>query len=167
MRWVGTGPPIITGATGSDETTFPMLLGPDLTHNGDYDVFVAKIVLDSDGDGAIDIAGNCPLVLNPGQEDADGDGIGDACEDGDGDGIFDMDDECPLLPTPTLIVGTAGDDTLTGTSGNDLIRGLDGNDTLRGGTGNDALDGGPDTDNCLGGIGTDTAVACKTITGIP
>ncbi|MBW1856573.1 MAG: thrombospondin type 3 repeat-containing protein, partial [Deltaproteobacteria bacterium] len=35
---------------------------------------------DSDGDGIGDVCDNCPNVSNSGQEDKDGDGIGDACE---------------------------------------------------------------------------------------
>src|SRR5262245_31554955 len=35
---------------------------------------------DSDGDGVLDDADNCPKVANADQFDADGDGIGDACE---------------------------------------------------------------------------------------
>jgi hypothetical protein len=36
--------------------------------------------LDEDADGVTDAADNCPTVRNPGQEDGDGDSIGDACE---------------------------------------------------------------------------------------
>jgi len=38
---------------------------------------------DDDGDGLLDAADNCPLVVNPGQEDLDGDGRGRACDPGD------------------------------------------------------------------------------------
>ncbi|MBR1266089.1 hypothetical protein JQ629_01040 [Bradyrhizobium sp. AUGA SZCCT0222] len=42
-----------------------------------------------------------------------------------------------------IIVGTAGNDTLTGTALDDLMLGLAGNDVLNGGAGNDILVGGP------------------------
>ncbi len=43
---------------------------------------------DGDGDGVPDSADNCPAVTNPGQADAEGDGLGDVCDsDSDGDGI--------------------------------------------------------------------------------
>ena len=36
---------------------------------------------DDDGDGVLDTNDNCPLVLNPGQEDYNNNGVGDACGD--------------------------------------------------------------------------------------
>lgn len=59
------------------------------------------VLLDTDGDGVPDLAvatgpDNCPLVWNPGQENADGDALGDACDpDDDNDGIPDLVDPTP------------------------------------------------------------------------
>jgi FtsP/CotA-like multicopper oxidase with cupredoxin domain len=59
---------------------------------------------DTDADGVIDAVDNCPADANPGQEDADGDGIGDACDamplDFDNDGADDGADNCPLTANP-------------------------------------------------------------------
>ena len=39
----GTGAAVLTGFTESSETSFPVLRGPDLTHNGAADAYVAKV----------------------------------------------------------------------------------------------------------------------------
>ncbi len=58
-----------------------------------------------DGDSLADPIDNCPLVANESQADANGNGIGDACEtcsggttDPDNDGVCDPADNCPATP---------------------------------------------------------------------
>ena len=38
---------------------------------------------DQDGDNVVDVCDNCPLKINPLQENADGDETGDACDPDD------------------------------------------------------------------------------------
>jgi Ca2+-binding RTX toxin-like protein len=55
------------------------------------------IFTDTDGDGTVDAADNCPDVENPDQADDDVDGIGDVCdEDPEGDGSA-AGDNCPAV----------------------------------------------------------------------
>jgi hypothetical protein len=49
------------------------------------------------GDGWLDVEDNCKAVWNPGQEDGNGDGVGDACEDYDGDNVVNACDNCPTV----------------------------------------------------------------------
>jgi len=52
---------------------------------------------DSDDDGSDDGTDNCPLEYNPDQDDLDGDGFGDDCDDDvDGDG-YEADEDCDDL----------------------------------------------------------------------
>jgi subtilisin family serine protease len=57
---------------------------------------------DDDGDGYGNSCDKCPSAYNPGQEDVDGDGAGDVCdEDDDNDGARDQLDNCPMTHNPS------------------------------------------------------------------
>lgn len=76
--------------------------------NNHTEVYEIHLPVDTDGDGVDDSVDNCVGVSNTDQADADGDLIGDACDqpaasptplppplDSDGDGIVDTSDNCP------------------------------------------------------------------------
>jgi parallel beta-helix repeat protein len=58
--------------------------GAEVPSNGSCPVAIS----DADADGLMDVADDCPLLSNAGQEDQDGDSRGDAC------------DNCPTIPNP-------------------------------------------------------------------
>lgn len=71
----------------------------------------AVLDTDTDMDGIGSSFDNCPSVSNPTQQDTDGDGVGDACndaDDADGDEYADALDNCPTVSNPSQ-VDTNGD----------------------------------------------------------
>lgn len=64
-------------------------------------------------------------------------------------------DASAVLTAGVLLIGGAGEDSLTGGGGADRIEGGEGADLLSGGAGNDTLIGGPGADTLTGGAGTD------------
>lgn len=94
----------------------------DLSGNNLGSVFVYEhSELDTDGDGIVDTADNCPAIINPDQADNDLDGVGDICDDDDdNDLIVDTADNCVFTDNPDQYdtdgdgTGDACDDDLDG-----------------------------------------------------
>ncbi|MEX2236090.1 MAG: thrombospondin type 3 repeat-containing protein [Dehalococcoidia bacterium] len=131
---------------------------------------------DHDSDTILDEQDNCPENANPGQEDVDQDGAGNACDGSDnrpscgGQKATIWQDTDGLIQGTNgadVIVGTAAGETINGAGGQDLICGRAGNDIINGGAGGDQIfgeggadriDGGPGQDTIHGGGGPDTAL---------
>ncbi|WP_372795262.1 reprolysin-like metallopeptidase, partial [Lutibacter sp.] len=76
----------------------------DIGTINNWSIEICGIDRDNDNDGIINTVDNCPDTANPGQADADGDGVGNVCDacigfddtiDTDGDGVPDGCDVCP------------------------------------------------------------------------
>ena len=91
------------------------LLENDDLDASDHFIVIADLALvggvsqnDSDADGIIDVADNCPNLSNSDQADFNLDGFGDACSDADLDGLTDG-LELLITSTDPLIQDTDGD----------------------------------------------------------
>jgi hypothetical protein len=94
-----------TDFTGKDYTDF--LLTPSNIEVGDIEIEFLKVGNSTDTgdvdkdcrgkyrlDGYLGAEDNCPNLFNPSQIDANGDGVGDDCEDYDGDKVVNACDNC-------------------------------------------------------------------------
>ncbi|MGI9308276.1 MAG: hypothetical protein ACR2P6_03370, partial [Gammaproteobacteria bacterium] len=78
------------GMTDAELRALALQTGQELTYTAVPPGSGVRIGVDRDEDGVLDGDDKCPAVLNPGQEDADDDGVGDVCIwDSDEDGMPD------------------------------------------------------------------------------
>ncbi len=96
---------IYSDADRSVDLSFPADIIPDLFARQNVLSLSATFALnplyvpaDSDRDGVPDAQDNCVSIANADQTDANGNGIGDACDDFDRDGVINSQDNCPSEP---------------------------------------------------------------------
>jgi hypothetical protein len=78
---IGQPTPLETSGTGASSTNYT-------NYPGFWHATLGLPSPDTDGDGIPDSLDNCYLTINPGQQDTDGDGYGNACDaDLDNDGV--------------------------------------------------------------------------------
>jgi Ca2+-binding RTX toxin-like protein len=166
----GHGGDLVIGGAGND-----WLYGDD--HN---DILLGEdgddVLLSGAGEDALyGQGGNDVVVLSDADDASDivegGDGLGDRLMLVAGYGVFTMTDpqgfeifigtadvdniDWSAATVPVVLLGDAGDDTLTGGSGNDFLIGGAGNDLLFGGDGGDTLVGNSGLDDLTGDGGSD------------
>lgn len=90
---------------------------PDVANNlicgttDSFSIFAIMLpaIIDSDQDGTPDGEDNCPDNANSGQEDWDGDSLGDVCDpDSDGDLVQNVNDTCAFTPIGTVLLDNQG-----------------------------------------------------------
>jgi len=95
------------GTGGSLQAVTPIVIHTNIGASPTLPAFailnLSGIPPDADSDGVMDLVDVCPMVADPGQQDTDGDGQGDACNDAsdaDGDEYADTLDNCPATANP-------------------------------------------------------------------
>ena len=118
---------------------------------------------DGDGDGVLDDDDNCPEEANAGQEDHDGDRMGDGCDaDRDGDNHANAQDNCPDAVNPAQVdldddgEGDTCDDDRDGDGVEDAVEVGGGTDPTERDTDGDGLDDGVEVGGATDPTAADT-----------
>jgi|JI10StandDraft_1071094.scaffolds.fasta_scaffold05473_4 hypothetical protein len=86
-----------TGVDGAVDTDAMDIDAMDIDAPGIDAMDVDAPAVDTDGDGVLDAADNCPTMANADQANNDGDAAGDVCDpDDDNDTVLDAADNCPI-----------------------------------------------------------------------